>query len=470
MGCFRSRVADSAVDERLIWGDIRQNDRGPIPSGKLRLDRGLIDPWRFIAGRMVLDFLFNFWNTLCELAPWLLLGMLLSGILHVALPRDFLQRHLRGRWGVLRAVVFGIPLPLCSCGVLPTGIGLHKDGASRGAAVGFLISTPQTGVDSILVCAALLGWPFAIFKVLVALVLGCVGGWLTDAIEPEGPIESVHDRQLTGRPPLSELFPHAMELLRSIWLWMLVGLLVAAVLGTWAPAEAVSRGFGTGVGGIMLANLATLLVSVPLYVCTTSSVPIAAALVSGGFPLATAMVFLIAGPATNVGALLTIAKNLGMRTTAVYLGTIVVGSAISAAVFAWLAMDSPVEAGHLHQHTPHLWQQLAAGVLLALIGWCAIDRWRWKRAVAKVDPDEGFKTYEVEGMTCQNCADRLGKALGNMDGVESAAIDLENHTAHVSGAATATQVEDVIRHCGFHLVGSAGQTVQHAGGCAHKGH
>ena len=126
----------------------------------------------------MMNFIHQAWQIVLELAPWLLLGLLLAGILHVLLPVGFVKRHLGspGFASVLKAVAVGVPLPLCSCGVIPAALGLKKEGASNGAAVGFLISTPQTGVDSILVSATFLGWPFAIFKVISALLSGLMGG------------------------------------------------------------------------------------------------------------------------------------------------------------------------------------------------------------------------------------------------------------------------------------------------------
>ena len=114
------------------------------------------------------------WEVVVSLAPPLVLGAIIAGAIHVLLPPDFVGRQLRGRVGVLKSVLLGVPLPLCSCGVLPTALGLKRDGASDGASVGFLISTPQTGVDSILVSGSFLGWPFALFKVLSAAVTGVV--------------------------------------------------------------------------------------------------------------------------------------------------------------------------------------------------------------------------------------------------------------------------------------------------------
>ena len=133
-----------------------------------------------IAVFSISKFITGCWTTLCELSPWLLLGMLISGILHVVLPKSFVRRRFRGFGGVVKSVLLGVPLPLCSCGVIPAGIGLKNDGASDGAAVGFLISTPQTGIDSVLVSASFFGWPFAIFKMFAAAVTGILGGWLTE--------------------------------------------------------------------------------------------------------------------------------------------------------------------------------------------------------------------------------------------------------------------------------------------------
>ena len=231
------------------------------------------------------------WQVLLELSPWLLLGAGIAGLLHGLLPRNFVHRQLSGRAGVLKAVLVGVPLPLCSCGVIPTGLGLKKDGASDGAAVGFLVSTPQTGVDSILVAAAFLGWPFALFKVAAAGVTGIVGGWLTEALggDPGRPPATATDQ---GRPSLGAMFAHGAEMLRTIWRWLLFGVLVSAALTVYVPPDGLA---GLGAGGGLLAMLAMLLVSLPLYVCATASVPIAAALVAGGMPVGAARVFLMAG-------------------------------------------------------------------------------------------------------------------------------------------------------------------------------
>ena len=108
----------------------------------------------------------NVWVVLSELAFWLLVGCFVSGVLHALVPDHWLKKHLGGggSWSVLKAVFIGVPMPLCSCGVIPAALGLKKQGAGDGASMGFMISTPQTGIDSIFVSASMLSWPFAIFK------------------------------------------------------------------------------------------------------------------------------------------------------------------------------------------------------------------------------------------------------------------------------------------------------------------
>ena len=227
------------------------------------------------------------WDVLLELAPWLLLGSAVAGLLHGLVPPGLIQRAMRGPGGVVRAVLLGIPLPLCSCGVSPAGIGLQRSGASRGASVGFLIATPQTGVDSVMVAAGFLGWPFALYKVAAALITGVTGGLLVEAIDPgeetredEAPAHA--DRSLRG------MLAHGIDVIRMIWA-ILFGVVVSAALTVFLPAG----GLETFVGSSAIVGiLVVLMASVPLYVCATASVPIAATLVAAGLPTGAALVFL----------------------------------------------------------------------------------------------------------------------------------------------------------------------------------
>lgn len=256
-----------------------------------------------------------------ELAPWLLLAAVVAGLLHVLIPPNWFRRHLTGRSGVFKAVLAGVPMPLCSCGVIPVGLGLKKEGASDGAVVGFLISTPQTGVDSILVAASLLGMPFALFKVAASMITGLIRGWLANATEESeqkpARLPDVSAAKEIGR--LRAFIEHSLTLIRSIWAWIVVGVLVSALITSLVPEDSLAN--LAGFGGLP-AMLITLLISLPLYVCATASVPIAAALVISGLPPGAALVFLMAGPATNVATIGAVYRTLGKRSLGIYLVTV----------------------------------------------------------------------------------------------------------------------------------------------------
>ncbi len=404
---------------------------------------------------MVIEFLWECWVILAKLAPWFLLGAFIAGLLHGLLPRGFIHRRLRGPAGVVKAVLLGVPLPLCSCGVVPAGIGLRKDGASRGASVGFLISTPQTGVDSILVSASFLGWPFAIFKVAAAAVTGLLGGWITDWLVPEtngasqgnGPAGCSSAEPLGGSRSWKEMADHALEIIDSIRFWLIVGIVASAAIGTLIPPHwlaSLSR------WGTLGASLFALGISVPLYVCATASVPIGAALVQAGFPTGATLVFLMAGPATNVATVGAIYREFGGRTLAIYLATIILGSLGLAQVFDWLIAPGyiPDAVGTGHEHLAW-WSHAAAAALAGLLIWQTVGdlRRRWRRHV----PEAGtpVTTIGVDGMQCQACAQRLEKALQAAEGVESVQVRLEPGEAIVAGTADRERLASVIAQAGF---------------------
>jgi uncharacterized membrane protein YraQ (UPF0718 family)/copper chaperone CopZ len=393
------------------------------------------------------------WDVLLELAPWLLLGAVAAGLLHVLVPRDLIQRHLSGRGGVLKAVLLGVPLPLCSCGVIPAGIGLKRDGASNGAAIGFLTATPQTGVDSILVSASFLGWPFALAKVGAAVATGLTSGLLADAVSDNA--------TSTITPPASaatassgrgwgELVGHGVDLIRMIWGWLVFGVLLSAALTTFLPAG--------GLGGWEGAGMATafalaLVVSLPLYVCATASVPIAAALVAAGMPTGAAMVFLMAGPATNVATLGAVYRAFGGRIVGIYLGTIVIGSVAFGLLYeATLGAVTVSSVAGGHAHTAW-WAQLAAVVLVGMIVWfIGEDARLWlarRRAAASAAAQV---TVSVSGMTCGGCASRLERLMMQLDGVESVTVSLEPGSVTVAGAVSADGVREVVEQAGFQAV------------------
>lgn len=382
----------------------------------------------------------NAWSITLELAPWLLVGTALAGVLHVVLPAGFVERQLAGRWGVLKAVVLGIPLPLCSCSVIPTGIGLRADGASRGATVGFLIATPQTGVDSIAVSAGLLGWPFAIAKVGAALITGLVGGLVTELL-PEAPEQIEPSRDHADRTWRGGV-AHGVDLVRMIWRWLVFGVLLSAALTTFVPPSAFDSLAGEGlIAGFVVA----LLVSLPLYVCATASVPIAAALIHAGLPTGAAMVFLMAGPATNLATLGAVRKAFGSAVTAAYVGTLVAGSVLFGLLYEVLVGEVTVTLGADHVHTSPV-AVAGAVVLLAMIAWFAIED---LRSALRPAPSAQSIEIPVEGMTCKGCASRLERVLLSTEGVASAQVSLDERLARIDGALPLAQLASVITSAGF---------------------
>lgn len=404
-----------------------------------------------------MTFVVEVWNVLLSLSLWLLIGAVVAGVLHVVLPENFVARHLRGRGAVLKAVALGVPLPLCSCGVIPAGLGLKRDGASDGAAVGFLISTPQTGVDSLLVSASFLGWPFALFKLVSATATGLIGGWLTDATQPPNaqPSATTSAASTGGKRGIREAWAQSIDILRSIWGWLAVGVLVSALITTYLPPQWLAS---VAAQGEFVSLLLALVVSLPLYVCATASVPIAAALVAAGLPPGAALVLLMAGPATNVATLGAVYRGLGRRALLIYLGTIVVGSLGLAYAFDFVLPN----VGELvaHDHGQAAWYEMTAAVLLLgallrfafddLRGWLQ-DR-RQARTAAATSSTVGSETmrhFEVTGMTCGGCVRKLERALLANSAVVTAEVLLEPGRANVSGELDDDATLALIADAGF---------------------
>ena len=316
----------------------------------------------------------DFWATIAEMSPYLLFGFFVAGLLSVLISQRLVERHLGGP-GVaplLKASVFGIPLPLCSCGVIPVSVSLHKHGASKGATVAFLLSTPQTGVDSMFVTLSLLGPVFAIFRPLAALVTGLVGGGLVNlfARDPAGEkgAEPCAD-ECCKTDGAKGRFVHGMKyafvtLPRDIGKAMLVGLLIAAVISVAVPDGFFAEKLGAGIGAMVLM----MVLGIPIHVCATASVPIAAALILKGLTPGAALVFLMTGPATNAAGLATLWRSLGRRTALLYLAA-VAGCALAAGTLLdLLALN--IDLGvmtHQMKMLPPIVKNAAALVLLTLL-------------------------------------------------------------------------------------------------------
>ncbi len=398
-------------------------------------------------------FIHQLWQVMLDLSPSLLLGLFIAGLVHLYLPKGMVHRGLNrpDLGSVARAALIGVPLPLCSCGVIPTALGLRNQGASKGATTAFMISTPQTGVDSLLVSASFLGWPFALFKLAVAFVTGVIGGTLVNrfTVPDDRPRhESVVIAAEPGVGGLRGALHYAVfDLLAAIDLWVLAGVLAAALIATFIPTDYLAGLTWTqSIGGMLLV----LAVSIPLYVCTTGSVPIAASLIAAGMPTGTALVFLMAGPATNIATLGAVYRVLGARVLAIYLWTVVLMS-----ILLGLSFDALLQGVHVGWAVPtvaaggHSPSYLAIGFALLLSGLQAYLLGLRLKAILQVRRETGQETdlmLEVEGMSCEHCVASVKKSLEGVAAVSEATPDLASGLVRVRG--DHTDVTDLIRAVG----------------------
>ncbi len=400
------------------------------------------------------------WAVMLDLSPSLLLGLLIAGLLHVFLPRGLIRQRLSGSGtrNVFEAVLIGVPMPLCSCGVVPTAMGLKHQGASSGAATGFLISTPQTGVDSVLVSASFLGWPFALFKVVAAFVTGMIGGILVNVTEPRSRPDAA-EQLPAAKPPIEnrfkEIFRYSIfEILGSIDIWIVIGVLVSVAITLALPAGYLAEvGWIQGIGGMGLV----LAIALPLYVCTTGSVPIAASLIAAGMPVGSALVFLMAGPATNAATMGAVLRTFGWRVLGIYLGTTAALSIVFGLLFDFVLSGSGAAGPVTHEHGVDWLAVGSAVALLALLGFLLGRRIvgrikRWGNG-GELDPLEN--AMKVNGMTCAHCEANVKQALEAVPGVDEALPDREAGVVVIKGEAVdRSALVEAVEKAGFQVAES----------------
>ncbi|MDI4651369.1 MULTISPECIES: SO_0444 family Cu/Zn efflux transporter [Pseudoalteromonas] len=377
-----------------------------------------------------MDLLNNFWHLFLLSAPWLMLGLFIAGLLNVYLPANFLNRHLgkEGLWTTVKAAFIGAPMPLCSCGVIPAAIGLRRAGASKSATTAFLVSTPETGVDSVSVSYVLLGPFMAVIRPIAAVCSAIVAGVLVgkdselhqvqssesdqestkkdsccSSKQPEPmttssccskeappkPEQSCCSKQTPKEPESvkttsccsTEQSTKAVEsrfsklkravsfscnkLLEDTMIWLMIGLFFAALVQTYVPESYLSQ-WGNGI----LAMLVVILISIPMYICATASTPIAAGLLLSGVSPGAVLVFMLAGPATNIATLGVVGKELGKRAVFAYLigviGTALAFGFLTDYLVAQYGFVVAPMMGEEHEVLPH-WLSLGAGIVLAIL-------------------------------------------------------------------------------------------------------
>lgn len=403
---------------------------------------------------ILLRFLHEVWATAQAMSPYLLFGFALAGLLSQLITPETVERHLgkEGFWSTLKASLLGVPLPLCSCGVIPVAASLRSHGASRGATTAFLISTPQTGVDSILATYGMLGPVVAIFRVAAAFLSGLLGGILVDAFGGPQPTsgllkaggdscaESGEKRGL-----LAALRYGFLTLPASIGNALAVGVLIAGALAALIPDGAIPVWLGGGIVGM----LAMLALGVPMYVCATASIPVAAAMVAKGVSPGAALVFLMTGPATNAATVGVLWRALGHRAALLYVGVVAFSALVSGillnAFFAHTGLGGGMAGG---MHMLPVWVQ--TGSVVVLVGLIVVPRfWRRQEACAVVEGETALE-LEVSGMTCQHCAESARKASLGCSGVTSAQVDLKGGRVQVSGPAPQlAELQEALADVGF---------------------
>lgn len=390
----------------------------------------------------------SIWTTAAQMSPYLLFGLVVAGVLHVLVPARVIRRHLEGKgWGpIFKAALAGVPLPLCSCGVIPVAEHLRREGAGRGATLSFLASTPSTGVDSILATSGLLGPVFAVLRMAYAFVAGLLAGVLTERFGTPLPAAApgtvgcapAEPTQLTGfvakaRAGLKHGFEDVLLGMRG-WLW--IGIVAGGVL-SWALPEDL---FAGALGNPVLSYLAMAAIGVPLYVCATGSLPIAAALLAKGLSPGAALVFLAVGPATNTATIGFVAKSFGRRTLAIYLGSLVgVAFAFGAAID--LTGLQAIIRQAVACHVEIAWWEHASAVLLLALSLRHLPPVRLSFRKSPHSKTGSVMKLSIPSISCGNCVRHVRAALEAIPGIADVSVDQEAKTASFSGVEIGVAVE-----------------------------
>ena len=410
----------------------------------------------------MMDYVNAFVSMLNGMSPYLLLGFLIAGVLHAFVPSAIYSRYLAGTGlrSVATAAAFGIPLPLCSCGVLPTAVALRRSGASRAASTSFLIATPQTGVDSIAATYSMMGLPFAILRPVAALVISLIGGLAVGHWERKGTLDDVLTEASYEFSELSKGFWNKVvetfrygffDMMQSIGRWLLLGLIVATLITVLLPDDF----FSTYARWPFLNMFIIVLVAVPMYVCATGSIPIAAALMLKGMSPGCALVLLMAGPAANVASMFVVNKAFGRKATIVYLLSIIGGAmGFGVLVDCWPGLRETFVAAlpcHVMHHGMHgaSWFSTVCSIFLLGMIVVALCTKYWKSHQINHNKTTAMKEFKVKGMMCPHCKANVEKGLAALPGVEKVTVDLAKGTALVEGSVPDQLVIDCIEDLGY---------------------
>ncbi len=421
---------------------------------------------------MVIGIVSQITDTFVSIAPYMMMGLFFAGVLHVFIDRGFILRHLGGNdlMSVVKAAIFGIPLPLCSCGVLPVAMSLRKGKASNGATVSFLISTPQTGIDSIIATWGMLGPVFAVFRPIAAFMMGIFGGLATNLVSSKsmpapGPVVKRFDCNIccdtiphshSFARKIKSVFSYAyFDFFDDISANLAIGIVISGVIAFFVP----DNFFQKYIGNEILSMLLMIGLGIPMYTCVTASIPIAVALMFKGLSPGAAFVFLTVGPATNVSFILVIAKAMGKKIVTVYLATLAVmsmtmGLALNAvySITGKQSLDAML-LRHFCRHTSPV-ELITSGIFLIIIIMSFYRLWAGKLLVflgirGAHSAGQRICSLDIQGMTCKNCAKKITESLKKVPGVTSVDVDLGRKKATIAGTAGVDVLKKAIGDAGY---------------------
>ena len=390
-------------------------------------------------------FVKEMWSLCVEMAPYILLGMLVSGIISVFINSDMIFKHIgpKNFTSTLKSTLFGVPLPLCSCGVIPVAATLRESGASKGSTVSFLVSTPQTGVDSVFLTYGMLGPVFALFRPIAAFVSGILSGVVINNFDED---EHHHIRkedleknnQLQIKDKIISGFKYGfISLPADIVVPLFKGLLVAAAISIFLPPDYIANHFTSN---IYVQFFTMLVISIPFYVCATASIPVAVALMAKGISPGAAFIFLMAGPATNASSIAVIKNILGAKTLYLYLALISFSAISFGFIFDLFFKETAFtipDMLHHHNHGSGIDTLLGFVFILTLIN-AYVSRFKENEHINHSNDvllNESFsqKQIIVDGMTCGHCKESVESVLNAFDSVKKASVDLISGKVLIEG-------------------------------------
>ncbi|MCD4656535.1 MAG: SO_0444 family Cu/Zn efflux transporter [Planctomycetes bacterium] len=392
----------------------------------------------------ILDFASKTWELFVEMSPYLILGIAIAGFLRIGLPRNLLYRHLSkpNLWSVFKASLFGVPLPLCSCGIIPVAAHLKKEGASKPAVLSFLTSTPTTGVDSILATYALMGPIFAIARPLIALISGLLNGIMLllfdkDKNEYKESINSFNcticDIESPHTHTLGEKIKHAThysfsELIDDIGKWLVIGIVLGGLISAIVPTDSVfAREYLTNP---WISYVFMIVVGVPLYICSTGSIPVATSFLIVGVNPGAVLAFLIVGPATNTATLTFVGGKFGRKTLFIYLFSILTVALASGLLIDFIYPELSAFAKEMHKHGDKIDYLgiVSAIVLILLILKSYVSKLMKRKKIIGVG-----KVYKIEDMTCNHCLNKILETARGIDGIKDININLNKRLVEILG-------------------------------------